>query len=373
MKSSMMRLVGNTMISALQTVEGLFTCDNRFGSSKRNQRKSRRRTGFRHESEMLETRVVMSASAVVSIAHPATPVAAAPSHVQNVLLPATTTNVAPSHVAQVMTNTIVATDPNDQISEAVNMGTITTPRSESGSIDSPTDVDMFRVAVSAGQRLSFDVDVSGRLDSYIRLFNSAGQQLAINDDGAAPGEARSLESYLEYTFTSGGNYYLGVSGYRNSTYNPITGSGDTNGSTGDYELTVRSISNSPADPAVMRFDTENNNSFSQANFIGVFNRGYSSQTYYGSTGAGSDTQDWTQFRLDGRTTGTIQISGMFQDLDLELYNASGIRIARSANSGTRTDTINLNDLAAGTYYVRVMPGISGARSAYAMRFGLSVV
>ena len=110
----------------------------------------------------------------------------------------------------------------------------------------------------------------------------------------------------------------------------------------------------------------------RANFIGVFSQGYSSQTYYGSTGAGSDTQDWISFHLNGRTTGTIQISGMFQDLDLELYNSSGTRIASSRNSGTSTDTISLNGLADGTYFVRVMPGVIGARSAYAMRFGLNV-
>ena len=94
----------------------------------------------------------------------------------------------------------------------------------------------------------------------------------------------------------------------------------------------------------------------RANFIGAFNQGYSSQTCYGSTDAGSDTQ----------------ISGRFQDLDLELYNSSGTRIARSRNSGTSTDTISLNGLANGTYFVRVIPSVIGTRSAYALRFGLNV-
>ena len=267
---------------------------------------------------------------------------------------------------------VTVSDPNDQISEAVYMGSITSSSTEYGTIDSPTDVDMFQVNVTAGQRLSFDVDVTGRFDSVIRLFNSSGRQLKSNDDGAAPGEYSSRESYLEYTFTSGGSYYLGVSGYRNSSYNAVTGTGDTNGSTGEYDLTVQSISSGPVDPPVVRFDTEGNNSFSQANFIGVYGRGYTSDTQYGSTGAGSDTQDWICFRLAGRTTGTIQVTGTYQDLDLELYNSSGSLLARSANAGTRTDTINLNGLAAGTYYARVYPGVYGARSAYAMRFGLSV-
>ena len=343
------------------------------GQLTRNNRKARRRSLRRHEGETLESRVVMTASSVASVVRSATTQAGAPSHVANVLTQTSTINVAPSRVAQVTAATVTVADPNDQLSEAVNMGAITaTPRTELGTIDNAKDVDMFRFTVTAGQRLSFDVDVTGRFDSVIRLFNASGVQLASNDDGAAPGESSSLESYLTYTFTSGGTFYLGVSGYGNSSYNPTTGAGDTNGSTGDYSLTVQSLSTRPVDPPISRFDTENNNSISQANFIGAFTSGYSSNTYYGSTGAGSDTQDWISFRLAGRTTGTIQISGMFQDLDVELYNSSGSRIGSSVNPGTRTDTINLTGLDEGTYYVRVLPGVSGARSAYAMRFGLSV-
>ncbi len=121
-----------------------------------------------------------------------------------------------------------------------------------------------------------------------------------------------------------------------------------------------------------QISTEDNNSMDRANFIGAFNQGYSSRTCYGSTDAGLDTQEWISFHLNGRTSGTIQISGMFQDLDLELYNSSGTRIARSRNSGTSTDTISLNGLAHGTYFVRVIPSVIGARSAYALRFGLNV-
>ena len=110
----------------------------------------------------------------------------------------------------------------------------------------------------------------------------------------------------------------------------------------------------------------------RANFIGVFNQGYTSQTYYGSTGAGSNFPDCISVHLNGRTTGTIQISGMFQDLELELYNSSGTQIASSRDPGVSTDTLSLDGLEAGTYFVRVVTGVIGARSAYAMRFGLKV-
>lgn len=140
-----------------------------------------------------------------------------------------------SIAASLATQAAGANDPDDQMSEARNLGSVTSSRAVSGTIDSSTDVDMFRFTATAGQRLSFDIDVTGRLDSVIRLFDSSGRQVTFNDDGAAPGETGSLASYLEYTFTSGGTYYLGVSGYH--------------GSMGDYELTVQSISSRPATPA----------------------------------------------------------------------------------------------------------------------------
>jgi pimeloyl-ACP methyl ester carboxylesterase len=137
--------------------------------------------------------------------------------------------------------TIQAGDPNDQIGEAVSLGYTTQTTNIDGNISSPSDVNMYSFSVLAGQRISFDIDLpsGSSLDSYIRLFNSSGTQLAANNDAAGPGESSSGgASYLEYTFTTSGTYYIGVSGYGNTSYDPITGSGDGNGSTGAYKLIV---------------------------------------------------------------------------------------------------------------------------------------
>jgi pimeloyl-ACP methyl ester carboxylesterase len=134
-------------------------------------------------------------------------------------------------------------DDNDQIAEAVALGPVTQNRTwPLGTIDAPTDVDMFSFSVAAGQRLAFDIDrPSGSLDSYIRLFSGNGTPLASNDDGPTPGEPSSYESYLEYTFNSAGTFYLAVSGFGNSAYDPTTGAGDSSGSTGAYSLIVSPI------------------------------------------------------------------------------------------------------------------------------------
>jgi len=134
--------------------------------------------------------------------------------------------------------TVLDDDPNDQLNQAVLLGSMTQTRIGTGSIDSPTDVDMYSFTVTAGQRISFDVDLTSGLDSYIRLFDSNGVPLAANNDATGPGEISSPNSYLEYTFTNSGTFYLGVSGYGNTNYNALTGTGDVNGSTGSYTLVV---------------------------------------------------------------------------------------------------------------------------------------
>jgi hypothetical protein len=68
------------------------------------------------------------------------------------------------------------------------------------------------------------------------VFNSSGSRIAGNDNRAAPGETLGKSPYLEYTFTTAGTYYVGVSGAPNSSYSVTTGFGDVVGSTGGYKL-----------------------------------------------------------------------------------------------------------------------------------------
>lgn len=135
-------------------------------------------------------------------------------------------------------------DPDDQIAEATRLGTIgvTETRNVTGAIGGPTDVDMIAFTVTAGQKLSFDIDSppGSSLDSCVRLFDASGRVLAENDDGPNPSETQTVESYLEYTFATAGTYYLGVSGFANLSYDPVTGSGDVSGSTGGYTLVIAS-------------------------------------------------------------------------------------------------------------------------------------
>ncbi|MBI5761885.1 MAG: pre-peptidase C-terminal domain-containing protein, partial [Planctomycetales bacterium] len=131
-------------------------------------------------------------------------------------------------------------DPDDQLTEAIALGSLTETRTRTGeSVSVDTDVDLYSFTVTAGQRITFDID--GDLDSVIELFDSNGAFLNGNDQGAAPDESASDQSYLDYTFTSGGTFYLGVSGYQNEDYDPITGDGDNAGATGAYSLILTPV------------------------------------------------------------------------------------------------------------------------------------
>lgn len=137
----------------------------------------------------------------------------------------------------------------DTIGQAAVLGNIAPgdpPSIMTESLGPATDVDMYSFTVAANQRLGFDTDRQSvwAPNTYLRLFDAAGTQLASNDDGTGPnpdGGWVSGESYIEYTFDTAGTYYVGVSGAPNSGYDPLTGTGDVNGDMGWYDLIVRDL------------------------------------------------------------------------------------------------------------------------------------
>ena len=120
-------------------------------------------------------------------------------------------------------------------------------------IDDSEDVDFYSFDLAAGDTIRLDADANqfedGRkVDSWLRLFDASGTELASNDDGAAPNEIfdSGFESYLEFTADEAGSYYVGVSIFGNGEYDPFTpGSGTGNSEldpneygTGEYTLNL---------------------------------------------------------------------------------------------------------------------------------------
>jgi hypothetical protein len=64
-----------------------------------------------------------------------------------------------------------------------------------------------KLTVTAGQELVADTDTpTGPLDTVVGLWDSAGNLLAANDDSGG-----TLDSFLRFSFTVSGTYYLMVS------------------------------------------------------------------------------------------------------------------------------------------------------------------
>ncbi|MGB5899895.1 MAG: SdrD B-like domain-containing protein [Geitlerinemataceae cyanobacterium] len=144
----------------------------------------------------------------------------------------------------------VRDESNDTIATAVDSGLIPANPglfNDAGSIgdnpnvSSPADVDFIEVQLNAGDRVTIDIDAAelgSSLDSIVRLFDSTGTEVAVNDDSSAPGETFSLDSYINFTATVSDTYYVGVSSYANFNYDPFVEGSNSGSSTGIYDIEI---------------------------------------------------------------------------------------------------------------------------------------
>jgi subtilisin family serine protease/subtilisin-like proprotein convertase family protein len=99
------------------------------------------------------------------------------------------------------------------------------------------DVDLFRVDMSRGGLINAKVIAQQLLtpssfDSYLRLFDAAGNELAAND------QFFGNDSFIDFFVTTGGTYYVGVSGFPNADYDPAVAGSGISQSTGAYNLEI---------------------------------------------------------------------------------------------------------------------------------------
>ena len=243
-------------------------------------------------------------------------------------------------------------DADDQTAEA---RTLAIGATVTDSVSSGTDVDLFKVSVAAGKKLQIDVDrTSGSsLDSYLRVFNSSGSQIKSNNDANAPGESATTprESYISYTFSTAGTYYVGVSGNPNTAYSVSTGNGDASGSTGGYSLKITDVTPPPT-------TADADDQTTEARSIGV-------GSSFSDTVANPTDVDLFKFTAKaGQKIGfdVDPASGSTLDSFLRVFNSAGSRITSNDNRAAPGETLAKSSYleytftTAGTYYV----GVSGA-------------
>ena len=79
----------------------------------------------------------------------------------------------------------------------------------------------------------------------------------------------------------------------------------------------------------------------------------------------SDKEDFYSFSLNNLNSNLeIAINGLSADVDVELLNGSGEIISRAASNSNINESLNVNNLEAGDYYIRVFQGIEASNSNY---------
>ena len=212
------------------------------------------------------------------------------------------------------------------------------------------DVDFYSVPVVTGQQIGFDIDareMGGSLDSVLRLFDSNGVELDMNDDAYDPDTNQySYDSYIDYTFTKAETVYIAVSGYSNWSYDPWTTGSGTSGSTGSYDLLIRTL----GEPV-----TDVNGTIPTATGLGSAPVSYSAAI--GDEPIGDKDVDFYAVDVEsnqGLTMGVVS-GGSGLDAYLKLFAGDGTLLASDDNTNGVDPEIDydFSALGAGTYYVAV--------------------
>lgn len=103
------------------------------------------------------------------------------------------------------------------------------------------DVDLYNLQLTSPGKVTIEVKSDtvepDDFDSYLRLFDAAGNQIAANDDIDL--DSGNFFSRIETELTPG-TYYVGVSGFGNSNYDPLQTTRRTPGDEGNYSLHLSS-------------------------------------------------------------------------------------------------------------------------------------
>jgi hypothetical protein len=131
---------------------------------------------------------------------------------------------AGSNTGRYALNVNASAAPSDDLAaNARTRGRIAPGGSNSSQLDFAGDRDWYRVRLQGGQSYSFILNSGGDggLDPVVKVYDSAGTELAMDDDGG-----EGLNSYLEFVAPTTGNYYVEARGFSDDA-------------TGAYTLTAR--------------------------------------------------------------------------------------------------------------------------------------
>lgn len=214
-------------------------------------------------------------------------------------------------------------------------------------------------AVSANENdfYSFTAPVTGtyvitattpnsNLDTVLGLYARNGIRLAYNDDIAA----NDTDSRVTVTLIANSRYYFGITNY-------------TGAPNGAYSWSVDGPT--PTTPPPTTDDTyEDNDSRTQAASLGTITAPLTISNL-----VMADSADWFSFTTTAAGTAASSVAISFQhvqgDLDLQLYSATG-QLLRASEGTSNSETVSLDGLAAGTYFVRAYGYLGASNPNYSL-------
>lgn len=116
----------------------------------------------------------------------------------------------------------------------------------SANLANPAEVQLAKLELRRGEVVTAEVDTAaygGELDSFLRIFQETGsgtvRQIASNDN------FRGLDAGLTFQAATSGIYYVGVSSFDNTTYDPLVASRGTGSSHGLFDLNLSKTVSTP--------------------------------------------------------------------------------------------------------------------------------
>lgn len=242
-------------------------------------------------------------------------------------------------------------DADNTLTEAIDSNVSSTGETSTvltDSIDSKSDVDLYSFQLDAGDGVTLDLNAATQdsdLDSYLRLFDSQGNELAFDDDddNNIVAENTTADSLLNFVADTSGEYYIGVSSEGNSAYDSVNGStnfSNTSGfSTGNYELAI--------DISPVVADSDVDNTISEAVDTGVGSTQKQSTIINDAIAPVADV-DLYKFQLNAGDSITLDIDAATQDSELDsilrLFDSEGNEIVNNDDGIADNETSSTDSM-----------------------------
>ena len=132
-----------------------------------------------------------------------------------------------------------AGDVGDTLATALNPGLAANRSLKiNAGIGNALDVDLVRLDLTAGDQITLNMANAASLYAFVRIFDATGTAV-FGPSQTNPGSANAPQRWVA---PSSGSFYIGISGYNNTTYNPnVAGSGTNAGYTGTYTLSIERL------------------------------------------------------------------------------------------------------------------------------------